>query len=85
MAERARLPAVYAMSGWPMGSNHTAATIRTEVDRRLTEHVELCAMVKRLAFLLNSTRMVIGDQDARNIAGSAVADAERLLAKVRAR
>jgi len=66
---------------WPA----SAAQVRSELDRRLNEHLELMAMTKRLAFLLNSARLVIGDQVARDIAGEAVREAEALLAKVRAK
>ena len=59
--------------------------IRNEIDRRLNEHLDLMTMVSRLSFLLNSARLVIGDQVARDIAGEAVREAEALLAKVRAK
>jgi hypothetical protein len=62
-----------------------ADKVTSEINRRLDEHRELLAMVKRLAFLLNSARLVIGDQVARDIAGDAVREAEELLAKVRAK
>lgn len=61
----------------------TERDIKLEIDRRLNEHAQLAVMVKRLAFLLNSARLVIGDKVARDIAGEAVREAEELLAKVR--
>lgn len=57
--------------------------ITAEVDRRLDEHIELLAMVRRLSYLLTSALLIINDPIARGIAKQAVAEAEALLAKVR--
>lgn len=62
-----------------------ARSIKLEMDRRLTEHLQLMSMVQRLAFLLNSARLIISDGRARDIAGEAVREADALLANVRAK
>lgn len=66
-----------------MTAAEQATAIKAEVDRRLSEHLELLSMVQRLSFLLNSARLIIGDRIARDIAGEAVREAEELLQRVR--
>lgn len=50
--------------------------------RQISERVELLDSLKRCAFLLNSARLVMTDQAARDIAGEAVAEARALIARV---
>lgn len=60
----------------------------TPADRRagraISERVELLDSLKRCAFLLNSARLVMTDQVARDIAGEAVAEAQALTARCKA-
>lgn len=49
--------------------------------RQISERVELLDSLKRCAFLLNSARLVMNDQVARDIAGEAVVEARALIAR----
>lgn len=57
-----------------------AGGITTEIDRRLSEHVELVSMVARLGSLLQSIQRLA---DTGTVVNSAIDDAAALLLKVR--
>lgn len=60
------------------------ATALSEVDRKLAEHLELCAMVERMSFLLHSVVLAHSMNALRRDAiFSAVHEAEQLLGRIK--
>lgn len=71
-----------------MTETEEAFAVKAGVDRRIKEHLELMAMVKRLSFLLGTARilLVVGgdEQRARSLAIEALSDAKALVSRVEA-